>query len=267
MGFFDRLANAWYIFTKSLSFIGRDKSLLVIPFLLIFSVIIFCILFFFLFPISFLLASKTGVAINVSISIIANFLIFILFIYVWTTFLGAAQSWMVHEVAQGKNTKVLSGLKRAIKNILDILLFSLVELLITILISSLRRKGGLLRAAGGFIGLITGIAGKLVLPAMIVTERNFIESVKQLGKAIKIIPEIATFEIGIRPLTSLITWISLGIAFLFGFAFGFPTGIIIFIILISIVIMFSILINQIYYTLLYLTMIEKKKVPGLKLSR
>jgi len=187
--------------------------------------------------------------------------------YLWTTFLGSAQSWMVHEVAQGKDTTLASGIKRALKEIPDILLFALATLLITIIVGSLRKRGTLGNLAGDFISLVTGIAGKLVLPAMIITERSFIDSIKQLGQAIKAIPEIAAFEIGIRPLTTLLIFISIGLAFLFGISLGPIIGIILFLILFLIIIIFSILINQIYYTLLYLTLIEKKKIPGLKLKR
>ena len=146
--------------------------------------------------------------------------------YLWTTFLGSAQSWMVHEVAQGKDTTLASGIKRALKEIPDILLFALATLLITIIVGSLRKRGTLGNLAGDFISLVTGIAGKLVLPAMIITERSFIDSIKQLGQAIKAIPEIAAFEIGIRPLTTLLIFISIGLAFLFGISLGPIIGII-----------------------------------------
>ena len=256
MAFFDKLANAWYIFTTSLSFIGRDKSLLAVPFLLIFSAVAFCLMFFLV-----LFIPKAGVAFY------ANLVIFMFVMYFWSTFLGAAQSWMVHEVAQNKDATLLSGLGMAMKNILDILAFAFVMLLIKILLGSLRKKGAAANMAAGFLDLVTGIAGKLVLPAMIVTERNFVQAVKQLGEAIKNIPEIAAFEIGIRPLTSLAVLASIGISVRFGLGMGLLTGITIFFILFLAIIVFSILINQIYYTLLYLTLIEKKKVPGLKLTR
>ena len=196
-----------------------------------------------------------------------NMIIFLFLIYIWTTFLGSAQSWMVHEVAQGKDTTFASGIKRALKEIPDILLFALATLIISIIVGSLRKRGTLGNLAGNFISLVTGIAGKLVLPAMIITERNFIDSIKQLGQAIKAIPEIAVFEIGIRPLTSLLMFISIGLAFLFGISLSPIIGVILFLILFIVIIIFSILINQIYYTLLYLTLIEKKKIPGLKLKR
>ena len=253
MSFTGRLANAWYIFKTSLSFIKKDKSLIIVPVLLVLS------LFLFIIVILVMYARQT--------SSILIFFIFMLIIYLWGIFLGAAQSWMVHEVAQGKDTTFLSGIKRAIKNIPDILLFAIVTLIISMIVGSLKKRGTLGHLAGNFISLITGIAGKLVLPAMIVTERNFIDSVKQLGQAIKAIPEIAVFEIGIKPLTMLSLIISIGIAFLFGIAFSPLIGIILFAILLLAIIIFGILIEQIYYTLLYLTLIEKKKIPGLKLHK
>ena len=263
--FMHKLGNAWEIFKASFSFIGKDKSLLAVPLLLTFTSALFCVLFF--------LALEVGDP-QVAFAFYANVIIFLFVMHIWTTFLGAAQSWMVHEVAQGKDTTLLSGLKRALKNIGDVLLFALVMLLISLLVAMLRGKrrelGPIGHAASGLawlIEMVAGIAGKLVLPAMIITDRNFIQSVKQLQEAIKRIPEIATFEIGIRPLTSLATMLSLGIAVLFGMAFGLFVGIILFALLAIAIHIFSTLINQIYYTLLYLTLIEGKKVPGLKLKK
>lgn len=264
--FVHKLGNAWEIFKTSLSFIRRDKSLLAVPILLVFTSLIFCVLFFFVLSIG----DPT-----MALAFYANIIIFLFFMHLWTTFLGAAQAWMVHEVAQGKDTTLFSGLKRALKNLGDILLFAFVMLLISLLVAMLRGKrremgAGLGYAASGLAWLIetvTGIAGKLVLPAMIVTERNFTQSVKQLQEAIKRIPEIATFEVGIRPLTSLVSFLSLGISVLFGMAFGLFTGIILFVLLAITLHIFSTLINQIYYTLLYLTLIEGKKIPGLKLKK
>src|SRR3972149_4498522 len=129
--FWDKLVNAWKIFKTSIAFIGRDKSLLAVPILLILSTIGF----FALFLISFLTGSSG------SLAIFANIIIFMFIIYFWSTFLGAAQAWMVYEVAQGKDATLFSGIGRALKNILDILACLFVLLLIKIVVGSLRGKG------------------------------------------------------------------------------------------------------------------------------
>jgi hypothetical protein len=256
--FFERLANAWHIFTLSLSFIGRDKSLLAVPILLILSAIAFGIGFV------ALLLSRAAAT---QAALVANFIIFLFVMYVWTAFLSSAQSWMVHEVAQGKDTTFGSGLRRAVQNLGDIFAYAFAILLIKLLVSWFRGKGRLGHAVGGILDYLSGVAGKLVVPAMIVTERSFGESVKQLGEAVKHIPEIAAFEVGIRPLTSLVVLLSIGIAVLFGLSFGLIAGLIIAAFLLLAVIILSTLVNQIYYTLLYLALIEKRHVPGLKLAR
>lgn len=256
MGFIDRLANAWHIFTTSLAFIAKDKSLLVVPVILVLSVLVLCFGFFAMFFVPAL-----GGA------FIFNIVIFLFVVYAWTTFLGAAQAWMVHEVAQGKDATVLSGFGRAVRNIGDILIFAAVMLVIGAIAGRLRQKGGLGHWAGGLLETVAGIAGKLVLPAMIVTERNFIEAVRQLRHALKVIPEIATYEIGIRPLTSLVLWLGIGLSVLLFFSAGFIAGITLLVLWLLAVIVISIQVNQIYYTLLYLTLIEKKHIKGLRLHR
>jgi len=230
--------------------------LLVIPFLLIFSMIVFCVLFF-----------MTVFVPRLGAPLVINMVLFLLLMYIWTTLLGAAQAWMVHEVAQGKDATVGSGLRRAFANIGDVIAFAVVMMLINMIAGSLRKRGLAGRIAGGFLEFVAGIAGKLVLPAMIVTERSFMQAVQQLRHSIRAIPEIATYEIGIRPLMNLVTLIGFGIAFLLFFAGATLAGFAFFGIWILAVMIFSILINQIYYTLLYLTLIERRKVPGLKLHR
>ncbi len=259
MGFFDRLKNSWNIFKLSFSLLSKDKSLIAIPVLMLLSFFIFILLFI---PLSII----SGDLINSNYFYIIVIITMILF-YLWTTFLAAAQSWMVYEVLQGKDTTVKSGLKRAINNLLDIIAFVSVMIVIRIFSSWLRNKGRIGGYAGGFIDYISGIAGKLVLPAMIVTERNFKEAVEQLKHSIKVIPEIATYEIGIRPLTTLTIFIGLFLSFLFGISFGLFIGIIFFFIIILFITLLSVYINNTYYTILYLTLIEKKKIKGLNLFK
>jgi len=249
MGFFDRLRNAWKIFKLSFNLLKKDKSLVFIPVFMMFSSLIFILLF---------------ISEQIYSNLITLFLILILF-YFWITFLGAAQSWMVYEVLKGKNTNVSSGFKRASNNLWDIIQFVAVMIFIKIISSWLRGKGRIGEYAGRFINYISGIAGKLVLPAMIITERNFKDAVKQLKHSLKIVPEIAAYEIGIRPLTTLAFFIGLFLAFLFGVGFGFIIGIGFLFVYILFIILLSVYVNDTYYTVLYLTLIEKKKIKGLNL--
>ena len=259
MEFFERLKNSWKIFKLSFSLLSKDKSLMIIPVLMLIS--------FFILILLFILSPFFAInLINSNYNYIVFILLAVLF-YFWIIFLEAAQTWMVYEVLQGKDTTLKSGLKRAINNIGDLIAFVSVMLLIRIFSSWLRNKGRIGEYAGNFIDYISGIAGKLVLPAMIVTEKNFKEAAEQLKHSIKAIPEIATYEIGIRPLTTLAFFAGLFLSFLLGISLGFFVGIIVFFIAMLFTILLSVYINNSYYTILYLTLIEKKKVKGLNLFK
>lgn len=254
---FQRLANAWKIFTFSLSFIGRDKSLMIVPILMLLSGIFFCIMAAILFPLASVMPD-TYFYISV--------LFFVLIAQTWSTFLAAMQSWMVHEVAQQKDTTLASGFKRATHNIGDIIAYAVTFLIISILSSALRRKGRAGAFAAGFIDTIAGIVGKLVLPAMIVTERSFADSIRQLKDSTHAIPEIATYEIGIRPLTVLAVFLGALITLAIAVSIGAITAIIFAVAFIILLVLLTLFINNTYYTLLYLTLIEKKHVKGLHLK-
>ncbi len=261
MSFWYRLKNAWNIFKLSFSLLKKDKSLIAIPVLMLLSLIILMGIFWYLNYVQILYRNYI------------TYLIFLFVMYFILTFLAAAQSWMVYEVLRGKDTTVKSGFKRAIQNFGDILTFVFTVILIRIFSSWLRKKGMIGQAAGSFIDYVTGIAGKLVLPAMIITERNFKDSVIQLKDSLKAIPEIAIYEIGIRPLTALFFFIGVFITILLSFSsfifpiFGFLAGIIFLLIWLLIMMLLSVYVNNTYYTILYLTLIEKKKIPGLKLAK
>jgi hypothetical protein len=277
MGFFDRLKNAWSIFVLSWKYAGKDKSLITIPTLLVllnlafFAAMILTFIFVIMAP-----TEATGQTANIAGSsiflIFAAYLLFSLFI---NTFLGAAQSWMVYEVTLGKDTTVWSGFGRAWKNLGDIIWFSIVMFIIKILTSKRGGKGigaALMAIFGGLIETLVRLAGKLVLPAMIVTERSFKEAVIDLKNSSKTWPEMLAFEVGVGPLFSLAWFIWILLMVFTGFvvwSIGLQTLTIIllvfmfvfFIVLTSIARNF---INSTFYTLLYLALVEKKKIPELK---
>jgi len=255
MAIFDRLSNAWNIFTTSFAFIGRDKSLVIVPVLMLLSGIFFGVLGIILLS----LLSSLDELFRWGIGIL-----YLLFVHVWMTFLGAMQSWMVHEVAQYKDATIASGFKRAAENLLDIASYAVVFLAISLVASALRKRGRIGEIGAGFIDLFAGIIGKLALPAMIITERTFVEALSQLKESIHALPEIAAYEVGIRPITFVA--IILGIGATIGLAQLSLMGAIIFtIIYVILLTLLTNFINNTYYTLLYLSLIEKKPVPGLSL--
>ena len=258
MGFLDRLKNAWKIFATSFAFMGRDKSLLIVPLLMVLAGIALCVVFLLLLPWLMISPGRFPVTV-VGFVFAAQFIL---------TFLGAMQCWMVHEVAQGKDATVGSGLKRAVHEIGDILLYSIVFFLLALIPKGKRGKGGILNMLfliiGEILRFLISVAGKLILPAMIITDRHFGQAVKQLKHAIRAWPEILLFEAGIRPLMQIL--FGIGFVFVIVTFFVMPmTAIAMLVILIVLIQLLTVFINNTYYTLLYLTLIEKKKVKGLKL--
>ncbi len=258
MGFIKRLQNAWEIFKTSIAFIGRDKSLLAVPALMVVAGIGLCVLFLLMLP--WMLISPGRFPL-----IILGFVILAQFIM---NFLGAMQCWMVHEVARGKDATVASGFGRALKETPDIIIYSIVFLILSCIP---RKKNGGIGALiyNLFVSILQvfiTIAGKLILPAMIITERTFWQSVKQLKQAMKAWPEILLFEVGVRPLMGLLFGVGFIIT-LFTFFISPVIAIVFFVFLILAEILLSVFINNTYYTLLYISLIEKKNVKGLKLPR
>lgn len=261
MSFFDRLHNSWKLFSTSLDFVRRDKSLFIIPFLMLGTAFL-TLLFFGGLIILYGRAnfSQTGKYISGVFFLFFNILI--------QTFLGAAQAWMVYEVAKGKDTTLSSGLSRAAKNFWDIIQFAVIMLFIRLIGEQIGKRSGFLgRIAAGYFEAIVGIAGKLVLPAMIVTDRSLKDAVLQLKESMQALPEIATYEIGIGPLALLTLFAGFLVSLAFGMVFGIVLGVLLAVLIVISIIILSILIDQIYYTLVYLTLIEKKKVAGLVLVR
>lgn len=258
MGVFDRISNAIEIFLECLKFIWRDKSLLIVPILMIIFNSIFLLIFF-----SFFIIKSKVIVLIISFS-----LIYAILIYFINSFFSAIQSWMVYEVAQNKDATFVSGLKRALKEIPDIIAYSITAIIISMIVSNIKGKAGTIgEVAGSFISFITSIAGKLVMPAMIITERNFVESIKQLRKAVKRWPEILLFEIGIGPLNWIIIIINLVIFIPLAVFISPIVGITTFLIIFVIQIIFSLVINQVYYSILYIALIERKKVSGIDIKK
>lgn len=254
MGFVDRLSNSWNIFKTSFDFLRRDKSLMLVPVIGVLFIIAFLALFFFL-ALPFVQIGGWWLLI-----------LFLLIMNIIAVFFSSVQVWMVYEVALGKDATLASGFKRAFGNIFDIVFFVIASLIIGSVLRAIRERGGIAGEIGaGVAGVFVGIAQKLVIPAMIISENNFWESVKQLGKALKAAPEIAVYEIGVGPLLVIAALIWSGFSFLVMLVLGLIPAVIVFFVGIVLLIYVYDLIDKIYYTLLYLTLIEKKKVKGLKL--
>jgi hypothetical protein len=253
----NRIGNAWSIFKQSFVLLKRDKSLAIVPIVQLISGIAFLAALFVVYLSVDIDAMETAIQYLLLV-------IFLFITYLWTTLLSSIQSWMVHEVAQGKDATLASGVKRAAKNSLDIILFAGASVLIALIASRLRRKGFAGRAAASGIEFVTGVAKQLVLPAMIVTERSFFQAVKQLKESVRVIPEILTYEIGMGPLLLIATLAVTFFDFFVFIIFGSIAAIAVLLIWFVFLIILSNYTTTTYYTLLYLTLIEKKKISGLE---
>lgn len=264
MGFVKRFVNSWRIFKASFEFMGRDKSLFLVPLLMIIGLVVFIAAFW----IGSGVLSEGGLVEQSGILVLVILLLCFFFMQFFSVFLASMQSWMVYEVALGKDATLASGFRRAWKNFWDILLYALVFFVVNIILHTFKEqtKSRLGQIGIGFLEVMVSIAGKLILPAMIVSERNFGQAVKQLRDALKALPEIGIYEVGSGPLFFVLFLIGVFVSYLVMIALGFWIGLLLLVSLIVVLSMMAILIDQIYYTLLYLTLIEKKKVKGLQLK-
>jgi hypothetical protein len=268
MGFFDRLRNSWSLFKVALNFLRRDKSLIAVPILLpIVNLVVF-------------LLAALWVLANFGGPSLPFFVVVIFVSYLASTFLKAAHSWMVYEVALGKNTTLASGLRRAFQNAADVLWFSLVMTVISIIAGAIRGKGGrggasMLRGAtAGIIDFLTSVMGKLVLPAMIVTNKTFRESVEDVRSLSKVLPEAILLEAGLGPLELAafvvvffpllaLAILSMTVLPMFAFWTMITFVALTFVLIIALNILKS-FVEITYYTLLYLALVKKRKIKGVK---
>ena len=277
MSFVDRLRNAWNIFKLALSLLKKDRSLIIVPITIVFLPIIILVLCLLIFIKSLIIifgsSWKETILPYLSAVSFAGAILFVLFIIFLITFLESVQVWMVYEVLKKGKTSISSGFGRAFKNFGDITAFTFTTISFTAFSFFLRSEGGKVgQTTANVMDYLTSLAGKLVLPAMIITERNFKEAIKQLKESTIALPEIAAYEIGIRPLIffllilggfiSITIFIFMTWVFNFwggGFFFAFPF----LIFWILMVILLSIYVNETYYTILYIKLIEKQKIEKL----
>ena len=119
--------------------------------------------------------------------------------YFINTFFGAINCWMVSQALKGKDPTFGDGFGRAMSNFFDIMAFAIASFSVNIIASRLRSGAG-----KGIIGAILSALMKsvafiieqgwtystyIVLPDMIISERNFFDSLKTAPNILKRIPE------------------------------------------------------------------------------
>ncbi len=185
----DNFKQAWGLTKETFALIKTDKSLLWPP--------LFMFLFQLILPILFIVI---GISSMQTKGLFIAFAIFLIFVYVILSFFvnaffGAALSWMIYETKTTGSTTFFSGIWRALKNIIDVIIFGIVSVLIAQAVAAMRRRRrGLFTVIIG--SLFAGIArelwdlvGNLTLPSMIISENSFFQAIKESKKAARYLPE------------------------------------------------------------------------------
>jgi len=264
MSIFEKLKESIDFTKESIELAKKDKSLLVTPIASLITVplvaVVFFLIFFFVFEYDFF-------------SHIYLFLFFILLFFTLSfisTFLGAAHSWMTYEVYSKGETTFLRGIKKAFKEIVDVLLFSFASFFIYSFGSFLSRRKGY---GGRFVGSVAAdvveagweVVGKFIIPAMIVKEQTFFQALRDVKLLVKNMPQSLVGAFAFDYIANILEYFVVVLSFTIGFfAFSiskniFSSAIIggtLFVLFSILIIIFKIFIKNTYFTVMYLKIKE-----------
>lgn len=243
----NKLINAKDLVAESFSLIKKDKSLLIPPVLSL--VVLIGVLPLLLFFIFLPLAAIGGIAIPIAILICA------LIFYFIPTFFNAALTWMVLEAKKGKDTTMAEGIKRATKEVLDVFLFSVVSLIISLIAGIIRGKqhNRARDIAGNVVEGAWALVGQLILPSMILTEHTFWTAWTEIKEYRHTIPQILVGSFGLGMLFSFALIVAV-IIMIFAFITNVILGLVVLLGIVVPLILLSQTIRTIFFTLLYIQM-------------
>ena len=245
MAITEKLINAKDLIAESFSLIKKDKSLLIPPVLSFIACIIVLPLLFFMVLLPAFTLGQGGAVLGVLISLLV--------LYFIPTFFNAALTCMVLEVKKGKDTRLKEGVQRAAKNVLDVFLFSVVSLVISLIASMIKGKGESRGrdVAGDVVKGAWSLVGQLILPSMILTEHTFWSAWTEIKEYKQTIPQVLAGSFGLGILFSIALVIA-GIITFFAFSINLMLGLIAVLGLIIPLILLSNTIKTIFFTLLYI---------------
>jgi hypothetical protein len=271
MSLIDNFRNAWKIIKDAFSLLGKDKDLLV-PLVV---VLLINLGLFALAVVFFILASPFG---TIGLYIIAFvFLLLTLFV---STFFSAALTWMVYEVYNGKDTHFGKGMRIAFKNIFDIILYTIVTFLISLVVGALRSKDDnqnfivilLKNIFASIIEKAWDILRHFILPSMILSENSFGQAFKEIPKLKNNIPETLVGGFAFDLILGPIHFIEFLICFVIGFLIslisvfgGIAVGVGLFVLLLILTNMVYQYVKVSYFTILYIELKKKLKEPLLRI--
>jgi len=187
----DRLSDSAEIFKRTFGMV-REHPKLVLPFIIMLIASLVPILLIGMT----LLLGKLFLTAQVILICLATLSVLTYFI---NTFCGAINCWMVSQALKGKEPTFWDGFRRAMSNFFDILAFAIASFSIGIIASKLRSGGGkgivgaifsiLMRSVSFIIEQGWTYAVYIVLPDMIISKRNFFESLKIMPNILRHIPE------------------------------------------------------------------------------
>ncbi|MBI2507797.1 hypothetical protein HYV89_02485 [Candidatus Woesearchaeota archaeon] len=243
-----KLIHSKELIKESFGILKRDKSLWAVPLLSFFSLLI-------LVPLIFVISLPLLKFENEWI--FAYVFLFLLIVYFVSTFFNAALTWMIWQVKQGKDATIGEGIRRALKNILDVLLFSITTLIVSMLAAMIRggRRQEGLGGLGREVGASTletswNVLGSLVMPAMIIPEHHYFEAWAEVKEYRKTIPQVLVGHFGLGIIFSLAMVVA--VLIMIGISLASPlAGLVVFVALIVPLIILNLLVRTTYFTLLY----------------
>ncbi len=253
---------------------GKDKSLYIPPLLELISFIIFGIAAM----VVFFIGSFQGGG-DISYPFLALGLGILFLGYLFSALFSAALSWMVFEVYHGKNATLSSGMNRAFKKFGSLMTFAIVNFIVSMIVAKLRDnenesfiKAILKNIFAGLLEKGWDIAGSFMLPAIALTDKNFVGAAKEVPMLFKHLPETLVGGFAFDMVVGWIYLLDAIVALAFGFAFfminpfvGIVVGVSIFLLLAIATHVLYDFCKSTYFTMMYIELHpELKKKEALK---
>lgn len=266
--FLQALKDVWYLCKESFKLVTKTRAVIITPLLMTFFSILPVIL---ITVLSIIYQFPKEKVFGLTLLIAIPYYLFIL--YFINTFLSAAHCWVVAKAHRDEKVSYIQGLFKALKEIFDIVIYSIFCIIIAAIVQSLKAK------TKGFFGFIRqilatiiqegwDIAGNLAFPCMIITDKSFFKSFKIVRETTKVVPEVIAGAVAFDFVhLSLVGWIVLlSVSPFFGIWLFFKNVEIAGIVGLSIFILLHMLISPLYhftkstyFTILYLLLEEGEK--------
>lgn len=271
---FDNWNRTGKIIKDTFKMAKKDKSLYFPPILELVSFIIFGIAALIVFFIGSFQGDGT-----ISYGYLAAALGILFLGYLFSALFSAALAWMVFEAYHGKKPTLGAGMKRAFKKFGSLMTFAIVNFVVSMIVAKLRDnendsfwKAILKNIFASLIEKGWDIAGSFMLPAIALTDKNFVGAAKEIPMLFKHLPETLVGGFAFDAVVGWIYLLDAIIALAFGFAFymispvvGIVIGVSIFLLLAMVTHVLYDFCKSTYFTLMYIELHpELKKKEALK---